>query len=92
MSLVMFQVDLAVKKGGWTVFIFIFVVGVSFGIIYMYCYSGTMATETLLKNADNSYNILWYRQPVVCQKYLIRLRHADDSMDSELFIAILRFI
>lgn len=71
MSLVMFQVDLAIKKGDWLIFFFILVVGISFGIIFTYCLSGTMATESLLKNAEDIYGISWYRQPIQYQKYVV---------------------
>lgn len=73
MSFVMFGIDHSINEGDVTIFFFIIVVGVSFGIIFTYCFSGSMATESLLKNADDAYDIEWYRQPVKYQKYVVIL-------------------
>lgn len=71
MSLVMFQIDIVISNSDWNIVFFILAVGVSFGIIFTYCFAGTLATESFLKCAEYTYDIRWYLQPIEYQKYII---------------------
>lgn len=70
-STVTFQLDLVIVNGDWNIILVILAICMSFGTIFVYSFTGSLVTSSLLQCADDTYDVLWYRFPANVQKILI---------------------
>lgn len=67
---VMSQFDVIFQQGFLSLMILCLATGLSFGIIFIYCFTGTLVTSSLLQCSDYAYNTHWFRFPVKHQQYI----------------------
>lgn len=67
----MFQVDIIISNSDWNLIFFILVVGICFGTIFVYSFTGSLATNAFEQCSIDAYDVIWYRFPVQYQKYMI---------------------
>lgn len=67
---VMVQFNVAFQKGFLSILILILASGLSFGMTYIYCYTGSLVHSALLQRSEYTYEVQWYRFPIKYQKFI----------------------